>query len=85
MAAGRAACGYGYRELAEAASVATTWLMKIVRMPSIKLRASRGRGAEGIEPESMRRLLDVFRRHGLELRGAAAGHHAMLLSMQEHK
>ena len=79
ISAARAATALGFRELGSEASVATAWLQRIERMPAIALRQTRGRGAEGIEPESMARLLGVFRRHGLELRAAGAGWPAVLV------
>ena len=77
--AARSACGISFLELSEEASVSTSWMQKIERMPAIGLRQSRGRGSAGIERESIARVLNVFERHGLELRGAAGGHPAMLI------
>ena len=79
ISAARTACAFGYRELATAAEVSGSWLQRIERLPAIKLRHARGRGAEGVEVESMRRLLTVFRRHGLDMRAAAGGHYAALV------
>ena len=47
--------------------------------PSLSDWHESGRCAEGVAPGSMARLLSVFRRHGLELRGAAGGHPATLI------
>lgn len=79
IAASRAAAGFGYRELGEAANVSTAWLIKVERLPVITARAKAGRGQEGIDGPTVLRLLATFKRCGLELRGAAGGHPAMLV------
>ena len=78
--AARAACGFGYRELAEAAEVSTAWLQKIERLSVISPRQARGGpGAEGVDKAPVLRLLAEFRKHGLELRAAGAGWPAALV------
>jgi hypothetical protein len=79
ISAARTACAFGYRELATAAKVSNSWLQRIEKLQAITIRHERGRGAEGIDIDSMQRLLSVFRRHGLELRAAVGGHHAALV------
>ena len=79
ISAARGACALSYRELCAEAGVAMSWVVRIEKLEAIVLRHERGRGAEGIDPASMARLLATFRKHGLELRGAAAGHPAMLV------
>ena len=79
FSAARAACAVAFLDLAEAANVSTAWIQRIERLPVIGLRHARGRGAEGVDPAPLGRLLAVFRGHGLELRGAAGVHPAMLV------
>jgi DNA-binding XRE family transcriptional regulator len=72
VAAARCAAKWGYRELAAAADVATSTIIKIEQMPSIAVAAS-GRKVKGkVAPDVMERLLAAFEQAGFRLMPATA-------------
>jgi hypothetical protein len=68
----RCASGWGYRELAEEADVATTTIMRLERWPVVRVSETGRKEKDKAAPDVVERLLAAFERAGFRLVPATA-------------